>query len=99
METSPTDGALGGDTLTPYDFAMEELGIVSSNLACALLSRTVTNGALPVAECAEARRVYDKLANLRSRLRLAAAQRDSLGHELELLRARLEECEDYAEKR
>ena len=31
-----TDGALGDDTLTPYDFAMEEVGMVSTSLARAL---------------------------------------------------------------
>lgn len=95
METSRTDGALGGDTLTPYDFAMEELGIVSSNLARALLAR---KGAVPEAECAEARQVYGRLMRLHSRLRLEPSQHDALGQELGLLRSRLEECEDDAGK-
>lgn len=79
--------------MTPYDFAMEEVGIVSSNLARALLARTLTKGAMPEAECAEARRVYDKLVDRYRRLRLNESQRDALGQELALLRSRLEECE------
>lgn len=93
MEVSHSDGALGGDTLTPYDFAMEEVGIVSANLSRALLKRAFTKGAMPQTECAEARSVYDKLIEQHPQLRLNASQRATLLAELAVLRSRLEECE------
>ena len=92
-ESLSTDGALGDDTLTPYDFAMEEVGMVSTSLALALLARTLTQDAVPETECAEARRVYQKLIDLHPRLRLDASQRASLLAELALLRTRLDECD------
>jgi hypothetical protein len=58
MEPVSTDSTTGGDTLTAYDFAMEEVGIASSNLARALLARVLARGAMPDRECAEARSGY-----------------------------------------
>ena len=92
VEIPRTDGALDGDTLTPYDFAMDEVGAVSSNLARALLARKAT-GTLPEAECAEARRVYDKVISLYWKLRVDASQRELLRHELDVLKFRLEACD------
>jgi hypothetical protein len=80
-------------TLSAYDFAMDEVGVASSNLARALLARTITKGAMPETECAEARRVYDKMIDLFPRVRLDESQRASLLNQLAILRARLEECE------
>ena len=56
-------------------------------------ARTLTQGAVPETECAEARRVYRKLIDLHPRLRLDAPQRASLLAELTLLRTRLDECD------
>ena len=107
MEPTRTDSALSGDTLTAYEFAMAEVRVASSNLARALLARALSRNhsaklereALSVydgmiKEYSEARSVYDKMIGLYPRVRLAAAQRDSLLEELALLRSRLEECED-----
>lgn len=96
MEPTRTDRDLGGDTLTAYDFAMEEIGVASSKLARALLVRTLNKGNLVAVEreCTEARLVYEKMIDLYSRVRLDATQRASLLNELAILRSRLEECED-----
>jgi len=98
MDPTRTDSALGGDTLTAYDFAMEELAVASSNLARALLTRTLTRGAFPERECSDARLVYEKMIELYPRVRLDPLQRASLLQELALLRSRLEECEDPKEE-
>jgi hypothetical protein len=94
MEPPRTEGGLGGDTLSPYDFAMEEIVTASSKLARALLARSLTKGRMPETECAQARRVYDKMLELYPKVRLDDAQRASLLQELGVLRSRLEECED-----
>ena len=44
MEPTGMASAPAGDTLTAYDFAMEEVGVASSKLARALLARTLTRG-------------------------------------------------------
>ena len=97
MEHTGTDSAPTGDTLTAYDFAMEEVGVASSKLARALLARTLTRGRGDSAtldrECSEARLVYEKMIDLYPRVRLDDTQRASLLKELAVLRARLEECE------
>ncbi len=97
MEHTGTDSAPAGDTLTAYDFAMEEVGVASSKLARALLARTLTRGrgdsATLERECSEARLVYEKMIDLYPRVRLDDTQRASLLNELAVLRARLEECE------
>ena len=83
--------------MSAYDFAMEEIKVASSNLARALLVRTFAKGAggaaTPEKECAEARRVYNKLIELYPKVRLDESQRASLLNELAVLRSRLEECE------
>ena len=89
----PTDPLVTGDTETAYDFAMEEIRVGSSNLARALLTRTLKKGGIPEKECAEARRIYDKTIALYPRLRLDESQRNELLQELAVLRARIEECE------
>ena len=105
MEHTGTDRAPAGDTLSAYDFAMEDLSVASSKLARALLARTLARTRTRTAarsgvdstslerECSEARLVYEKMIDLYPRVRLDETQRASLLKELGLLRARLEECE------
>ena len=47
---------------------------------------------MPEKECAEARRIYDKMVELYPRLRLDESQRTAFLQELAVLRARIEEC-------
>jgi len=98
MEPTGIDSAPSGDTLTAYEFAMEEVRGASSKLGRALLARTLTRGhsATPERECSEARLIYDKMIHMYPRVRLDATQRASLLKELAVLRSRLEECEDDA---
>jgi len=103
MEPTRTDKDSGGDTLTAYDFAMEEMRVASSKLARALLAsklartRTVAITRLDSAsldrERSDARLVYEKMIDLYQRVRLDATQRASFLKELAVLRARLEECD------
>ena len=99
MDLTRTDGVPRGDTLTAYDFAMEEVTAASSRLAQALLARPLTSrdAARIEQECSDARLVYEKMIHLYPRVRLDTAQRASLLKELGLLRSRLEECK--ADKR
>ena len=82
MEPTRTDRDLGGDTLTAYEFAMEEVNVASSKLARALLARTLARGrddsATLERECSEARLVYEKMIDLYPRVRLDDTQRASL---------------------
>jgi len=96
MDPPRTDSARSEDTLTAYEFAMEEIRVASSKLGRALLARSLTRGhaVAPARECAHARFVYDKMIGLFTRARLDDVQRASLLKELALLRSRLEECED-----
>ena len=89
----PTDSRIRSTTLSAFDFAMEEVGVASSTLSRALLATTLAKGAKPERECAEARRVYDKMVELYPRVRLDESQRTTLLQELAVLRARIEECE------
>ena len=90
----PTKSPARSQTLSAYDFAMEEVGVASSNLVRALSAKSFSKGARAERECAEARRVYDKMIELYPRVRLDASQRASLLNELALLRSRLDECEE-----
>ena len=94
MELTRTDSAPRGDTLTAYDFAMEEATGASSKLGQALSAPTLKsrNAATVEQECSNARAVYEKMIHLYPRVRLDAAQRASLLKELGLLRSRLEQC-------
>ena len=94
MELTRTDSAPRGDTLTAYDFAMEEVIGASSNLGHALSAPTLESrdGATVEQECSNARAVYERMIHLYPRVRLDAAQRASLLKELGLLRSRLEQC-------
>ena len=94
MELTRTDSAPRGDTLTAYDFAMEEVIGASSKLAHALLATTPKSrdAAKVEQECSNARAVYERMIHLYPRVRLDAAQRASLLKELGLLRSRLEQC-------
>jgi len=92
MELTAMDSFLRGDTLTAYDFAMEQVTSASSKLAEAVLVRMLKSGDAAWTEeaCSDARSVYEKMIYLYPRLRLDAEQRASLLKELGLLRSRLE---------
>ena len=93
MELTRTDSVARGDTLTPYDFAMEEVTGASSMLA-QVLARTLKRAEVATTEkeCSDARSVYERMIHLYPRVRLDATQRASLLKELGLLRSRLEGC-------
>ena len=95
MELTRTDSVARGDTLTPYDFAMDEVTGASSKLVRALLVRTLkrADATTTEQEYSNARSVYERTIHLHPRMRLDATQRASLLKELELLWARVEECE------
>jgi hypothetical protein len=103
MEPTRTEKASGGEALTAYDFAMEEIRVASSKLARALLARTLARTRTVALsrvdstsldrERSDARVVYEKMIDLYQRVRLDAAQRASFLKELAVLRARLEECD------
>ena len=104
MEPTDPDSAPAGDTLSAYDFAMEEIRVASAKLARALLARTLArtrtvamssrvDSASLDRECSDARLVYEKMIDLYPRVRLDDTQRASLLKELAVLRARLEEYE------
>ena len=88
MERAGTDAA--GDTLTAYDFAMEEVIAASSKLARALESG---DGPTTTKECSYAWSVYEKMIDLYPQVRFDTTQRASFLKELRLLRSRLEACE------
>jgi len=94
LELTRTDSAPRGDTLTAYDFAMEEVTGASSKLGQALSAPALrSRDAVTVEqECSNARAVYERMIHLYPRVRLDAAQRASLLKELGLLRSRLEQC-------
>ena len=70
MEHTGTDTA--GDTLTAYDFAIEEVRVASSKLARALESG---DGTTTKKECSYAWSVYEKMIDLYPRVRLDTTQR------------------------
>ena len=100
MEPTRTESALGGDTLTPYDFAMEEVATASTRLtqalAAQLSARALDRNEPDSVEqaCSDARLVYERIVGLYPRVRLDPVQRASLLDALGRLRSRLEECED-----
>ena len=103
MEPTRTEKASGGEALTAYEFAMEEIRVASSKLARALLARTLARTRTVALsrvdstsldrERSDARLVYEKMIDLYLRLRLDDTQRASFLKELGVLRARLEERE------
>ena len=100
MELTRTDSVARGDTLTAYDFAMDEVTGASSKLAHALLACTLKRADVATIEqeYSNARSVYERTIHLHPRMRLDATQRASLLKELELLWARVEECEADEQK-
>jgi len=85
-----SEDSVGDDTLTPYQFSMEEIGFGLSRLAEAL----ATDDTNRIAQaCTEARLVYRRMAHLYPKLQLDPTKRDSLLEQLSLLRWRIEECE------
>ena len=103
MEPTRTEKASGGEALTAYDFAMEDIRVASSKLARALLARTLARTRTVALsrvdstsldrERSDARLVYEKMIDLYLRLRLDDTQRASFLKEPGVLRARLEERE------
>ena len=100
MEPTRTHSAPTGDTLTVYDFAMDDVTGASSKLAHALLARTLKRADIATIEqeYSNARSVYERAIHLHPRMRLDATQRSSLLKALELLWARVEECEADEQK-
>jgi hypothetical protein len=99
MGPTRPDRDLGGDTLTAYEFAVEEVSVASSKLARAFLARTLARGKDDSGTLErEAHLVYEKMIDLYPRVRLDDTQRASLLQELALLRSRLEECEGHQGK-
>jgi hypothetical protein len=100
MEPTRTESALGGDTLTPYDFAMEEVATASTRLtqalAAQLSARALDRNEPDSVEqaYADARLVYERIVGLYPRVRLDPVQRASLLEALGRLRSRLQECDD-----
>ncbi len=94
MELARTDRVAKGDTLTAYDFAMDEVTDASFQLAHAL-ARTPKRGDATTTEQEyyNACSVYERMIGLYPRMRLDATQRASFLRELGFLRCRLEECE------
>lgn len=86
-------GGLDDDTLTPYEFAMEEIELAVSHLTQVLTTdeRTRIGQA-----CRETRVVYGRMVHLYPKLQLDPAQRDSLIAQLALLVSLLDECDRRA---
>jgi hypothetical protein len=78
------------DTLTPYEFAMEDVNEALLKIARAL---TADDPDVTAQECSEVRLAYRRIKHLCPKLRLDPAQRDSLFGQLSLLETRLAECE------
>jgi hypothetical protein len=89
MEQTRTDSVSRDDTLTAYEFAMEEVRVASSKLARTLESGDPT---MTERECSDARSVYEEMIHLYPRVRLDATQRASLLKQLAVLRSQLEAC-------
>jgi hypothetical protein len=85
-----TDSTPGDDTLTTYEFVIEEVNLALLRLARALSADDPTT---IEQECAEAWGVYRGMVHLYPKLQLEPTQRDSLLGQMTLLRSRLEECE------
>ena len=87
---TPSTSTLGDETLSPYEFAMEEV-----SLALSQVTHVLTAGEPDAIEreCPKARLAYQRLMQMHRGLRLQSSQRDSLLRQLALLRSRIEECE------
>ena len=87
---SHSEDSLGDDTLTPYQFSMEEIGLGLSRLTEAL----ATDDTNTIAQaCSEARLVYRRMVHLYPKLQLDPTKRDSLLALLSRLRSRIDECD------
>ena len=83
------------DTLTPYEFAMEDVNGALLRVEHAL---TTDDPGVTAHEFSEVRLTYRRIKHLCPKLRLEPAQRDSLFGQLSLLEIRLEECERTADR-
>jgi len=86
---------LRDDTLTPYEFAMEDVNVALLRVARALAA---DDPDITAQECSEVRLTYRRIKHLCPKLRLEPEQRDSLFGQLSLLESRLEECERSADR-
>jgi hypothetical protein len=91
MEPTRKDRASGEDTVTAYEYAMNEVEATSSKLAREL-SRN--DPATVERECSAALRIYEDMILLFPRACRDATQRASLWKALELLKSRLEACDE-----
>src|SRR5688572_18929538 len=89
-----------GDTLTAYDFAMEEVTGAAARLANDLLAGAQKRADATTTEqqYSNARSVSERLIHLYPRVRRDAPRRTSLLKELALPRSRLERCKAYEGK-
>jgi hypothetical protein len=83
------------DTLTPYEFAMEDVNVALLRVERAL---TADDPDATAQACSEVRLTYRRVKHLCSKLRLEPEQRDSLIGQLSLLEARLQECEKSVDR-
>lgn len=90
---SQSEDSLGDDTLTPYQFSMEEIGLGLSRLTEALATHDTNTIAQA---CSEAHLVYRRMVHLYPKLQLDPTKRDSLLAQLSRLRSRIDECERRA---
>ena len=85
----------GVATMTPYDFAMEEVTLAIGRVADALIA----NEPFALAqECTDARRVYRDMLELYPKLQLRATERDSLLGGMILLGSQLSQCEAFLQR-
>src|SRR5688572_15529387 len=94
MELTRTDSVPKGDTLTAYDFAMEEVTGASSRLAHALLARAQKKADATTTgqEGSHARSVYEKMIHLFQGCGSTPHNAPHFSKSLGLLRSRLEAC-------
>ena len=92
---SNSEDSVGDDTLTPYQFSMEEIGLGLSRLTEALATDDTSTIARA---CPEARLVYRRMVHLYPKLQLDPTKRDSLLAQLSRLRSRIDECERRAKR-
>jgi len=81
---------LRDETLSPYEFAMEEVNLALSQLAHAFAADD--RNAIEE-QCTKARRVHRRVARLYDKLTVESTKREALLGQLALLRSRIEECE------
>ena len=95
MELTRTDSVPKGDTLSAYDFAMEEVTLALLRVADALIA----NEPFAIAqESTDARQVCRDIRDLYPRLQLRATERDSLLGQMSFLGSQLNQCEAFLQR-